>query len=368
MWRRPLVGFLVLAATSLARAAEPAASDDAHPAVAPLVLTAGTDGYAVLDVPAVTGRPYDQPVEVVGFLGHNPPVTRRDHGFVAVPLIDDEVPVNQGIDVAQGRDRGVRGTLRLRPGYHYLDTNYGKLRIVVLDPKLTETERFLRLFYFYTSTSALGRSADRFMGPNAVRILFHSDLTPGNYCTGHANFFISVFERYVPRMRRVDFFAMRRGKDGARALGHSTLEVFVDGRWMLADPLYGFVPVDRVTRRPLSFVEFRRKLPHHGYLLMYRYRVPIMPRDREYLAKPPLDVPLHHMDEPRVVADAWDPTVPVVFRISRAPATFYALPEDKARMSDADWALFAAHYDPVVRRLQDPKVAASVRTDVGSLY
>src|SRR5262249_35560705 len=153
------------------RAAEPAASDGAPPAVAPLVLTAGTDGYAVLDVPAVTGRPYDQPLEIVAFLGHNPPVTPRDHGFVAVPLVDDDVPVNQGIDVAQGRGRGA--SLRLRPGYHYLDTNYGKLRIVVLDPKLTETERFLRLFYFYTSTSALGRSADRFMGPNAVRILFH---------------------------------------------------------------------------------------------------------------------------------------------------------------------------------------------------
>jgi hypothetical protein len=51
----------------------------------------------------------------------------------------------------------------------------------------------------------------------------------------------------------------------------------IDGRWIVADPMFGFVPVDRKDKRPLTFVEFFERIPRGDYLLKYHYRVPILP-------------------------------------------------------------------------------------------
>ena len=165
---------VVLAAViaGLASVSAPAASEnpasDAH-RVAPrqLVFTAGTDGYATVDVPEMTGRPDDGSVQIIRFLPHNPAVRRGARDFVALPFVDDDVPINKGIEIPSGQ----RGrTLRLRPGYYYLDTNYGKLRMVVLAQGLSDPQRFLRLLYFYTSISAHGRSANDLLGEDAIRL------------------------------------------------------------------------------------------------------------------------------------------------------------------------------------------------------
>jgi len=355
-----------LASAAASAAPDKPTPEPTHVGPRPLVLTAGNDGYATLDVPQMTGRPEDGPVEIVGFLPHNPRIRRGDHGFVAVPFVDDDVPINEGIEVP---DPQRARTLRLRPGYYYLDTNYGQLRIVVLGQGLSDMQRFSRLLYFYTSISAHGRSANDFTGENAVRIVFHSDLSPGNYCTGHVNLFISIFGPYLPRMRKVDFFAMRKDKDGsARGIGHSIVEVLIDGRWIVADPTFGFIPVDRKSKVPLSFVEFFERIPRGDYLLKYQYRVPILPETEEILAKVPPNEHVDHLTDPLLFANTWDAKTPTIFRYDNSPNVFFALPQHKLVMSPADWELFGKHYQSIFRKLHGLALAAHVNTNTSLPY
>ena len=115
----------------------------------------------------------------------------------------------------------------------------------MLEQGLSETQRFMRLFYFYTSVAAHGRSAHDLVGDEAVRAVFYSDTLPGNYCTGHVNLFLSAFRTFLPKAREIDFFGFAVKSDETKvAEGHSVFEVFVDGRWILADPMIGFVAFD----------------------------------------------------------------------------------------------------------------------------
>lgn len=147
-------------------------------------------------------------------------------------------------------------------------------------------ERLLKTFYFYTSIAACGRSANNLTGDKALQVVFYSNNYSRNFCTGHQRLFQSIFEEYFEKTRKIDFFGFMRDqnsgeKDAQSPVGHSVLEVYVDGKWIVIDPMAGFIPFDESGETPLSFIEFVQAKRKNTYIAKALFHIPNLGFDME---------------------------------------------------------------------------------------
>lgn len=300
----------------------------------PLVFTAGREGTVSIDT-KMLGFRSNLDIEVNGFLPHNPTIKKGDPMYAYVKQVNDNININQGITILKHRE------LVLRPGYYYLKTNLGNLRIVVLENNLTELEKLFRLFYFYTSVAVHGRSADDLTGQDAVRFIFYTDYSSGNFCTGHVNMFESIFRDFFKKMRRINFYGLvQTPTNSDRLTGHSVLEVYADKQWVVVDPMTGFIPFS-LEGKPLSFIELVKAKRNNQYVLKYLFHIPIFRGDFQYLTNMPTDNNVDYMS-PGHFQDNWGTIEVINFETKKN--VLYMEESKYQAMTEKDWIRYSKQY------------------------
>jgi hypothetical protein len=333
-----------------------------------LIFETNEDGYAVINsiMLGFENQP-EKILQVYRYLPYNPIVKRTDSLYTFVEAVNDDI--GQTINHFLTIDSHKR--LILKPGYYYLGTNLGNFRILVLEKALPKLQKFFNMFYFYTSIAALGRSANYLTGDEALPVVFYSNSYSGNFCTGHVVLFMSVFKNYCDAMRQIDFYGFIQKGGEEVPEGHSVLEVYINGKWILVDPLLGFIPFDETGEHPLSFLEFLRARRKRTYRLKHLFHIPDLafPLNGRYayLAEIPNDGnPPAYLTKKRVES-IWSITELLVYAIEGKGA-FFMEKETYNNMTVADWSKYKNHYQGVINQYSSSELRNLINLNIDDLY
>jgi hypothetical protein len=345
----------------------------------PLIFETNEEGYAVINsVRLGFENQSEKMIQVQEYLPHNPVIEKNDERYAYVKSVEDEVMINHYVTIEKHK------LLVLKPGYYYLGTNLGDFRILVLKKGISELQRFFKIFYFYTSIAARGRCADYLSGYDALQFVFYSNMYSGNFCTGHVRLFQSIFKEYFQKMRPIDFYGFIREDGKEIPEGHSVLEVYIDGKWVLVDPMLGFIPFDETGKNPLSFIEFLQAKRNNTYVLKYQFLIPdfsfyyekdILREEEhialsgkyEYLSKIQNDERFFNYFNKTDFEYLWSITDLLIYIIGDK-RYFFMEKEIYDNMKQEDWERYTHHYQPFINKHRPSELKELVNLNINDLY
>jgi len=345
----------------------------------PLIFEAGSDGIAKVNS-FMLGFENEPPrvVQLLSYLPHNAMIDKEANVYRKIDSFDDEIPINGYFKISDNK------TMLFKPGFYYLRTNLGRFRIVVLEKGMSELDKFYRLFYFYTSISALGRAANYLSGEAALAQIFYSNMYSANYCTGHVKALQSILSSYYMENRMIDFYGFVKEQAQEYPEGHSVLEVFVDGRWIMVDPLFGFIPFDKDGKNPLSFIEFLEARRNNNFQIKTLFRIPDLAFPIEYneniseeekqelLRKRESDLFLAGIPTSGKITDymvgqeirekMWGMATIIVYH--NEGESIYMENDTYEKMTEGDWNKYKNHYSPLLNKFGTGELKAAVSTRI----
>ncbi len=366
----------------------------------PLIFEADEDGFAKINsIMLGFEKQQAQMIYVQEYLPHNPIIEEHDPLYAHVKIVEENIPetVNHFLKIDRQR------RLILKPGYYYLRTNLGDFRILVLEKGISELQKFFRFFYFYTSLAAHGRSANAargkkmnyLIGNDALQFVFYSNYYSGNFCTGHQLLFQFLFEDYFEKTRKIDFYGFLEDetsekKDTQSSVGHSVLEVYVDGKWIVVDPMAGFIPFDENGEKPLSFIEFLQARRTNSYIVKALFHVPNFGFDMEdpayvdkfdldreeyrrlrekygYLANTPLKGEFFNYLTKRDFEYLWSGIELLVYIIDDE-GYFFMEKDIYDNMAPDDWERYKEHYQGLINRYSPSELKKLINLNIEDLY